>query len=84
MTAVSVLSLLAIHPGTPVTVLGDEATVRELAAADGPIVRHARLAHDRHLRNGAPALEFPAWVVDLRVRRPAREAGLRRLPGVPG
>lgn len=119
MTAVSVLALLAIHPGTPVTILGDEATVRELAAADGPLARHARLqpvpvpaddavaasrsiktrmreviegdllfldadtiavrpidaaiagnrhprvAHDRHLRNGGPALELSAWVVDL-------------------
>jgi hypothetical protein len=122
MTAVSVLSLLAIHPGTAVTVLGDEATVRELVAADGPLARNARLqpvpvpesdtvgasrsiktrmreviegdllfldadtipvrpvdaalatsrdvriAHDRHLRGGGPALEISAWVDDLLVR----------------
>lgn len=122
MTAVSVLSLLAIHPGTPVTVLGDDATVRELAAADGPLARHARLvavpvpdgdaagasrsiktrlrdvlegdllfldadtvvmrridpaiaasraprlAHDRHLRSGGPALQFSPWVEELIAR----------------
>ncbi len=122
MTAVSVLSLLELHPGTAVTVLGDEATVRELAAADGPLARHARLvavpvpdgdaagasrsiktamrealegdllyldadtvvmrpidpalaasraprlAHDRHLRRGGPALQFSPWVEELIAR----------------
>lgn len=122
MTAVSVLSLLEFHPGTPVTVLGDEATVRELAASDGALARHARLlavpvpdddaagasryiktalreslagdllfldadtvviraldpglaasreprlAHDRHLRSGGPALQFSPWVEDLIAR----------------
>lgn len=122
MTAVSALSLLAIHPGTPVTVLGDDATVRELAAADGPLARRARLvavpvpdgdaagasrsikttmrealtgdllyldadtivvrpidaalatsraprlAHDRHLRSGGPALQFSPWVEELIAR----------------
>ena len=122
MTAVSVLSLFAIHPGTPVTVLGDDATVRGLAAGDGPLARHARLlavpvldgdaagasrsikttmrevlegdllfldadtvvmrpidpalaacrrprlAHDRHLRSGGPALQFSPWVEELIAR----------------
>ena len=43
MTAVSALSLLAQHPGTPIALLADEATARGIAASGGPLARHARL-----------------------------------------
>ncbi|MGH7586657.1 MAG: hypothetical protein ACREMH_10445 [Gemmatimonadales bacterium] len=43
MTALSLLSLLDQHPGTPVTLLADEATARGVAAAGGPLARHVRL-----------------------------------------